>query len=486
MALLQATTTWYGPVVVRFPVLFAGNPQDPEFNDVRVKFIGPKAKTFERVAYFDSEAGEYRAVLTVEEAGTYLAELYRNGIKSQEPPLEPIYPVKESLGQNYIRFDPTGKGKFYRSDGTTFFPFGYNLGWHRSNEPALESTLAEMADSGLTWTRIWASSWDRKNPWWTVAPEDEASEGQLSELVINRIAHLFDAVRGKSLSIQFALFDARSLSTPQWAEHPWNKAKGGFLDKASDFFTDPEAKRRTKMWIRMASARLGASPNLFAWELLSRADQTDAAKEGKWSDIAGWTKEMCACLRSVDPLGHPITLGGNLPTEFGKGDLDFDQKTFNFEMAIENGNTSEQQVVRGLLNSVLSEKPAADQLWPWEKVDARTKEVYKQLAVFSTSVRMKQRFNVKPLSLLLLGGKTKFDAIGTSDWMAVHAVSADPADSTRELKGIFLKDGDYEAQIWDLTTYKRAQKRFKVKSFNISGLVEGGKDVLIQLERVGP
>ena len=43
-AMTFASQTWYGPVTVSFKVQFAGNPYDPEVNDVRVRFQAGKEK----------------------------------------------------------------------------------------------------------------------------------------------------------------------------------------------------------------------------------------------------------------------------------------------------------------------------------------------------------------------------------------------------------------------------------------------------------
>ncbi len=469
---LVQQTVWYGPATVSFPVCFAGNPQDPEENNVRVVFTGPKGKSLERIAYFDTESGEYRATLVTDEPGTYAAKLTRNGQPIYQPSNEPVYSVINPITPAYIKFRD---GKFIRADGKPFYPFGYNLAWHREGEPPLETSLKEMADMGLTWTRIWASHWDKKNPWW-----GSESNELMNEEVILRLQRL---VEGSKVPIQLALFDSRALSDGQWPQHPWNAVNGGFLQKPTEFFTNPEAKRRAKMWIRQATARMASSPNLFAWELLARADQANS-NANSWSEIEAWAKEMAEAIRGGDPMGHPITMGGTLPADFGKAFLDFDSKSgFQSEVLPLGNSTPEQQIVRGLLTSVLNGGAGADQWWAWEKVDSRLKELYKQLSGFAQSVRTQERFNAKPLSLILLGGKATIQAVGNSDWMAIHSISTDPKDTGRELRGIFLKDGEYEAEIWDLASLKRETRKIIVKSYVIKGLVEGGKSTLIQVRK---
>jgi endo-1,4-beta-mannosidase len=85
-----------------------------------------------------------------------------------------------------------------------------------------------------------------------------------------------------------------------WANHPWNVKNGGFLSSPAEFFTNIDARRRSKMWLRYAAARWGASSHIVAWQLYADTQASNSA------DLAAWEKEMAAYLRSVDPYGHLI------------------------------------------------------------------------------------------------------------------------------------------------------------------------------------
>ena len=122
-----------------------------------------------------------------------------------------------------------------------------------------------MGRNGVNWSRIWACNWDGKNPWWPT--DDTPPSDQMWSKAFERWDQIVSAAEDAGISFQFVLFHHGAFSTrvnPNFPDHPWNKAKGGFLEKAADFFTDPEAKRRSKMWLRYAVARWGHSTSVMS------------------------------------------------------------------------------------------------------------------------------------------------------------------------------------------------------------------------------
>lgn len=87
---------WYGPATVTFRVQYAGDPFDPVRNDVRVRFIGDKNQREERLAYFDSRLGVWRAILYSTAPGSYRAVLVRNGAESDVEAEEGIVELRRS------------------------------------------------------------------------------------------------------------------------------------------------------------------------------------------------------------------------------------------------------------------------------------------------------------------------------------------------------------------------------------------------------
>lgn len=306
------TKTWYGPGTVTFQVEFGGNPYDPTVNDVHVKFLGPKGDPIDRIAYYDGEGG-YKATLVTPIKGRYLASLYRNGRKMLELPQEGLIDLETPLPHGYVHPDPKIKNRFRWDDGTPYYPIGFNLAWQNGKAIPLVEQLGLMGKNGVNWSRIWANNWDGKNPWWPQVPT--TLKDQLWSTALNSWESIVRASEQNGIEFQMVLFNHGSFSSttnPNWQDHPWNAKNGGFLKDASDFFTDPEAKRRSKMWLRYAVARYGASPSILAWEIFNEVQWVDAVNAKRWPDVESWHKEMAEYLRSIDPYGHMVTTSSEM------------------------------------------------------------------------------------------------------------------------------------------------------------------------------
>lgn len=323
---IQQTATWFGPAFATFRVEFGGNPYDPEVNDVRVRFVGPKGEKVERLAYYDGD-GAWKAVLVAPAAGKYKAILLRNGEEANEPAAEGTLDVSQPVKMGFIKVDPVAKNRFRRDTGQPYYPNGFDLGWQDNSLPDLTEQLAKMGQAKVNWTRIWACSWDGKNPWW---PNDKQTvePGELWQPALQRWDKLVSASEKSGVSFQFVLFhhgEFASKTDPNWPENPWNTKNGGFLKNSADFFTDPEAKRRSKLWLRYAVARYGASPNVMAWELFNEVQWVDAVAQNRWADISAWHKEMAAYLRSIDPYHHLVTTSSVMEPASLWADMDYVQ-----------------------------------------------------------------------------------------------------------------------------------------------------------------
>ncbi|CAN5466263.1 hypothetical protein BH11ARM2_BH11ARM2_33020 [soil metagenome] len=305
---------WYGPLEVRFPVDFSGNPYDPDQNDVKVRFIGPGGHVFERLAWYDGE-GAWHAYLVTSTKGLYKAELWRNGKatdcepEKEDPKASTELNADKPLAHGFLR----AKGdRFVWDDGTSYFPVGFDLAWQNDAVPDLPEAIAKMGASGVDWTRIWANHWDGKNPWWS----PDAAPRQLDQKPLQRWDKLVQACDANGVSFQMVLFHHGQFTTtvnPNWNDNPWNAAnKGGFLRDPADFFTDPEAKKRTRIWLRTAVARYAHSPRLMGWELFNEVEWVDAYKNGRVADVAAWHKEMADYIRSIDPYHHLVTSSSSM------------------------------------------------------------------------------------------------------------------------------------------------------------------------------
>lgn len=389
---------WFGPASVSFDVQFTGNPYDPAENDVRVRFIGEKGQRTERLAYYDGN-GSWKAVLVAPEPGTYKAELVRNGQTMLQAPNEGFLTAKASLPHGFVHVDPDHHNRFVWDDGTPYYPVGFNLGWTDPKLPTMEQQIAKLGQAGGNWVRLWASSWDGKNPWWAQGG-DQPTSGQLWQPALEKWSSLLAACEGANVNFQVVLFNHGSFSTrvnPNWQDHPWNTKNGGFLKDPSDFFTDVEAKRRTKMWLRYAVAKFAPSPQLLSYELFNEVENTDAAKD-RWADVITWHKEMADYIRSIDPYQHLITTSSNMeqkglweatdyyqihtyPVDVAANVLSLtvptDKPAFVGEFGPEPAVSAKigRSLRDGIYSALLSNHAAAAMFWSWDTVE--TQNLYK-------------------------------------------------------------------------------------------------------------
>ncbi len=381
----SAPNTWFGPATVSFGTAVTGNPYDTSANDAWVTFT--KGSTSVRVpAYYDDRS--WKATLIGPSAGDYRAELTVNGAQAGSAKVS----LSQKLDAGFVR--KGGRTGLELDNGKPYWPLGMNLGWMSSGHPPIPEFLTQMGASGMNWSRIWACHWDGKNPWW---PDDKTVKLPLGEYWPKSLAQwdrIVKAAEKAGIRFQFVLFHHGQWSTttnPNWSDNPWNKANGGFLADPTDFFTDQQAKKLSKDWIRYAIARWGYSPAIMGWELFNEVQWVDAVNKNRKAEVGVWHNEMADYVRSIDPHhlvltssevslpiwknvdmmqphGYPprvlaMVLGakveGNKPYMFGEvGPGDFG-----------GGRTTQTQAVRdGIYGGLLALHSGAAQFWTWDVV----------------------------------------------------------------------------------------------------------------------
>lgn len=462
VAQVPPPAVWYGPQTVTFNIQVTGNPYDPAENDLKVRFMPEKGAATERIAYV-AEDGTIRATLVSQTPGRYRAVLVRNGKDLLEPSQEGIFELVTKLPDGFIRVDPNHPNRFMWDDGKPYYPVGFNLGWQGEGVIPMTDQISKMASAGINWTRIWATNWDGKNPWWPT-DDPKANPKQLWPKALAKWDEIETACDQVHLPFQFVLFHHGLFSSkvnPNWPDHPWNAAKGGFLKDAADFFTDPEAKRRTKMWLRYAVARYGHSPNLLAWELFNEVEWVDARYADRWSDIAAWHKEMSDYLRSIDPYKHLITTSSATDQKEMYAAMDYYQPhTYppNVLMAVAGNRgpgdkpwffgefgppdgTDEQTaegIRDGIYGAMLKNEAGAAEYWFWDNVEK--KNLY---PIFETAALVRDASEIaihpaaRPLDLVLSTEGTATMAFGPGQgWGKTSVTSLSlPEDANPEKLG---------------------------------------------------
>jgi hypothetical protein len=256
-----------------------------------------------KIRYAPVGEGPRRVVIYAEENGV------RRPIKPALLTPERFDVSGEPLRNGFVRVDPLDSQRFQRMPGGPYYPLGINVGWDTAPEEKVETILTQLAAAGGNWARIWMCHWDGKNLDWV---QDQKNPiGEIDLTVARRWDGIVALAERLDVPFQMVLQHHGQFSTkvnPNWKEHPWNVANGGFLKSPDDFFTDPKAQELTRRKLRYIVARYGYSPAVMAWELFNEVEFTDAAKSpaGRTA-IFEWHQMMAAYLRSIDPNGHLVT-----------------------------------------------------------------------------------------------------------------------------------------------------------------------------------
>lgn len=102
----------------------------------------------------------------------------------------------------------------------------------------------------------------------------------------------------------------------EWQRNPYNVRNGGPCQKPADFFSNTEAKRHYKNYLRYMVARFAFNPRIAAWEFWNEIDITQRSQNVPMADLVSWHDEMSTYLTSIDPFKHVITTslsGGDNP-----------------------------------------------------------------------------------------------------------------------------------------------------------------------------
>ncbi|AIE86883.1 hypothetical protein [Fimbriimonas ginsengisoli] len=384
---------WYGPVTVTEAVPFTGNPFDPDENEVDAEFTGPGGVKERRLAYFVGD-GKFSSTLVAHRPGSYAVRFFRNGkfaVKSSRP-----IDLSKKVRHGFIGL----KGKrFQWSDGTPYFPIGYDYGWRQGPNLSVAQRMLALGRSGGNWSRIWTCHWDNKNPFFPAERGAPVPSRQLRQEPLRIWDDIVNASERAGVDFQFVLFHHGPYSTTtdsNWKEHPWNTANGGFLADPTDFFSDPEAKKRSKIWLRYAVARYAHSPAVMSWELFNEVQWVDAVKlhPERVKDVAAWHAEMARYIRSLDPYHHLVTSSSSESLDSHVfDDMDYMQPHtypanvlasiggyrfkgkpgFFGEFGPPGGSAASyaKQVRDGIYGGILAGHAGAGMYWYWDQVDRR-------------------------------------------------------------------------------------------------------------------
>ena len=188
----------------------------------------------------------------------------------------------------------------------TYFGIGENLAWTADRQAfgnQWEAYLTNLSQAGANYVRVWLT-----DGWDDLFVETQLGNYSLTNTAnIDRLLHLAETRGIKILMCteSFNFFCSKPRPTPcTWNKCVYNKANGGFLSGAADFFTNERAKTLYKQRLQYLVSRYGHSTAVFAWEFFNEVDIVDGYAPEL---IAAWTQEMAEFVRSIDIYDHPIS-----------------------------------------------------------------------------------------------------------------------------------------------------------------------------------
>ncbi|NLH98353.1 MAG: DUF5060 domain-containing protein [Chthonomonadales bacterium] len=365
-----------------------GNPFNHVDNDIRLAIVRPDQKTVRLPAFFDGGT-TWRVRYTPETAGRHtVGDVTRNGQPIVPAKIEPReFDVTGKPMPGFIRIDPRNRTRFAFDNGSIYYPVGMNVAWGD-----VMPILGRLGQAGGNWARIWMCHWGGANLDWVMNTKIE--EGSLDLSVARKWDEIVREAEKAGIHFQMVLQHHGQYSTrvnPNWNEHPWNKANGGFLTTAGEFFVNPRAVALTQAKYRYIVARWGYSPSIMAWELFNEVEWTDAIAGKHADEVAAWHDGMAKFIRQQDPYRHLVTTSSSLDIPGLWQSMDYrqphsypndalavtgafdgvkqDRPIFYGEIGPAGLQDDGSFLHRALWASLMSASAGSAQYWAWDAVD---------------------------------------------------------------------------------------------------------------------
>lgn len=259
----------------------------------------PKGDPHYRVRFLPLESGEYNIIFKVYKYGTLISTEHETKIQVQKA---------NEVYKGLIQVDKTNNQTFiYSLTNETYIPIGQNCAWYTSTTRKTEDYgvwFKNMAENNMNQTRVWLAPWG-----FSLHSGNSYNNFASRYSSLARLDKLVNYLEEYEIYTMLCLINHGQFSStvnPTWNENPYNKANGGILDKASDFFSKEEAKAAYKNELLYLIARYSYSPYIMSWELFNEVDWCDSYA---FLSLAykSWHKEMGEFIKANDPYHHMVS-----------------------------------------------------------------------------------------------------------------------------------------------------------------------------------
>ena len=343
---------------IAFQLSNYANPYDPEVIDVYAEFVDPSGNTHKVNGFYyeaytlynykgyekskrDPEKDGWRIRFTPDQTGTWkfvvhaidrqgktsLSELGSKQLSFQCNAVKSAKGFISMANTRYMKRPVVKDGK--RQDHS-FFPIGPNVAWYSCKSYYDFSTpvgvfeyetFIDSLSGNANYMRIWISRYQYLSlygPEFTQGTKDQPVVyfgSTINQKDAEELDHILRYATAHDITIMpciftFGDFTAKGTDSKgpgKWANNPYHTVLG--LKQPHEFFSDQEARKTTKNFIRYIVARWGYSPNIMAWELWNEVNNIDIdIPQNRFQrKVYKWHKEMADHIRSIDPFHHPVT-----------------------------------------------------------------------------------------------------------------------------------------------------------------------------------
>ncbi|PKP10877.1 MAG: hypothetical protein CVU09_04975 [Bacteroidetes bacterium HGW-Bacteroidetes-4] len=251
--------------------------------------------------------------------------------------------VTSGSSKGIIRNDANNNQYYRHSTGEPFYPLGINIGWN--NIENYTTTINNLTQGKANIFRYWHTPFANQALEWKKTNFYDGL-GFYSQNAAAMSDSLLNLCEANDFYMQLAIFQHGMFSenvNEMWADNPYNKINGGFVDRAEEYFYNTECKTQTKKLLRYIVARWGYSKNLFAWEFFNEVQFTGIhnSQTAAWyPGVLNWHLEMSEYIAAIDPFNHIQTTSAENSQLF---DLDTIPELDVLQYHLYSGNLLNQQ-----------------------------------------------------------------------------------------------------------------------------------------------
>jgi hypothetical protein len=252
--------------------------------------------------------------------GTYAVRLVGRwaGGRSVEQPL-PALTVSGAPWDDYVRVDPVDHRFF--STPTAFF-WGVGLNMRSVNDVRSKAAMGtrvtpdrgslsyrayldRLASARGSIIELWLSAWNLGLEW-KGDIRGFYGNGRYNQEHAWQLDRVLDDAWARGIRVNLVIYNhgqgAEGNGDAEWEHSSYNRANGGRLARAAEFFTDPWALAGQERLRRYLIARYADHPVILGWKMWSEVNLTAAG-----GNVVAWHERALARWHALDIYHHPVT-----------------------------------------------------------------------------------------------------------------------------------------------------------------------------------